>query len=508
MNNREFFLEKARKGNYTLFYHEAGAKKYIHSRYDPEKEAEVILGNIDPQKYDFVVINGNGLGYVLKKLKTIKEIKKIIVIEKEEKISEKFVEINKNFDFTDIDFLINKEKEHVVNHVINEFNLINYKGFYLLDISSVVNIDLDYYIKLKVLLNEELQKKVNTQLTESRLGVSLLNNFFNNLQYINDIDLIRINKEHSKDKSVIIVSAGTSLTKDIERLGRIQNNHYIFSVDTALKYLLKNGIVPDAVFSMDPQYHTYYHFHPGAEGENTTYIIDIFAGFPALKVIEKYSFIISDNIVSNHLFNKKDIIQSHGGSITNFIFQYIQDYFNEIVFLGLDLCYDNLNMYVPYTYLNQYFLKRNGKLFSLQTQYFQFYLSRAKRKIKYDNKEYPTTMSMINYYQWIKEAVKNKNVFFSKNSKIEFENIKKIDIDDLRRNNKKENLFTFKKVNRYELIRKFKKLIDNSKLLKSLTNIIVFSKYLDQWSKCSDKEKNNIWLKEHKYLIKRIEKIE
>ncbi len=51
---------------------------------------------------------------------------------------------------------------------------------------------------------------------------------------------------------VIIVSAGPSLDKNIEDLRPALGHAFIIAVDTALKYLLKKDIIPDAFVTIDP----------------------------------------------------------------------------------------------------------------------------------------------------------------------------------------------------------------------------------------------------------------
>ena len=226
-----------------------------------------------------------------------------------------------------------------------------------------------------------------------------------------------------------------------------------------------------------------------------------------MKLIDDPLVMISRNFISGFLFEKEDLTPAGGGSITNFIYQFIKDYFDEIIFLGLDLCYKDLNMYVAHTYLNHYFLKRNTRAESLQSIYLKFYLSRAKRKIKFKDKEYATTMSMINYFQGIVKAIKGKNVCFSGNSLIDFDNIKKIDINEIKKTEKKKDIFLIKKIPVSDPISRLKDLIKNNDFMNSLTEAVILSKYIDKWQDFNDKEKKSCHNKYYEYLKKKIERI-
>ena len=61
-----------------------------------------------------------------------------------------------------------------------------------------------------------------------------------------------MNREDNEEYPAFIVSAGPSLDKNIDELKNIKGRGVIMAVDTAIKPLLKKGIVPDIVASVDP----------------------------------------------------------------------------------------------------------------------------------------------------------------------------------------------------------------------------------------------------------------
>ena len=66
-------------------------------------------------------------------------------------------------------------------------------------------------------------------------------------------DLIKnIENENKEGYPAFIVSAGPSLDKNIDMLKEVKGRGMIMAVDTAIKPLLKKGIVPDIVASVDP----------------------------------------------------------------------------------------------------------------------------------------------------------------------------------------------------------------------------------------------------------------
>ena len=54
-----------------------------------------------------------------------------------------------------------------------------------------------------------------------------------------------------KDISAIVIAAGPSLNKNIKELKRAKGKAFLIAVDTAVKRLLKEGIVPDMYATLD-----------------------------------------------------------------------------------------------------------------------------------------------------------------------------------------------------------------------------------------------------------------
>ncbi len=80
----------------------------------------------------------------------------------------------------------------------------------------------------------------------------MVENPLKNLKYIrNAYRCSDLKKILPADVPVIIVSAGPSLEKNIKLLNRAKGHALIFAVDSAVKYLLRDGIVPDLTITID-----------------------------------------------------------------------------------------------------------------------------------------------------------------------------------------------------------------------------------------------------------------
>lgn len=504
MRSRLIKKENAKNNEPTLYYLDGEKKRYLHSRYNPSEEAKNILKNINFLNYDFFVILGNGLGYILNQLLDNDKVKKVIVIEKDPLLYDKF-NLNQIREDKRVEFMIDQDAFTVSEKIVHDFSIFEYNGFYVIESLPVMSMDPEYFKQIMHVLKKHLDQKINQEMTFSALSIPLLNNFLNNIRMFREIKLLNTDHAGNDENRAVIVSAGPSLVKDIEALKKIKDHAVLISVDTALKYLLKNNIQPDFVFSMDPQYYSYFHYYQTQWPDHLTGVFDLFSRFTEIHAEKRSIFFISKNFFSQMIFNDAEMVDSYG-SITNFIFQIIKDSFSEIIFIGLDLCYDKMNMYVPYSFINPYFLKRVEKVSTLQDHYFQFYLSRAKRKTVFREKEYSTTFSMINYYQWLKEAFKNRsNVFLSENCIADFDSVKRINIRDLPVMKKRTDIFKTETVGRELLLEKIQPVFLNDCLKDHLNRIMISAQYPNLWKDMSHSAKEKL-LNKNWYSFK--EKIE
>ncbi|MDE7313457.1 MAG: DUF115 domain-containing protein [Eubacterium sp.] len=77
-------------------------------------------------------------------------------------------------------------------------------------------------------------------------------NFYHNVQYIRKgYQAFQLYEKIPQDIPAFVVSAGPSLNKNIKELKRAKNRSFIIAVDTAVKPLLKEGILPDMFATLD-----------------------------------------------------------------------------------------------------------------------------------------------------------------------------------------------------------------------------------------------------------------
>ena len=236
----------------------------LNSVYNNKYAANKWLDSIEKINYnDIVLICGiANFTYLREFLKRVDKDLRIIVYEPDKRIFEA------NIIYTDIrDILlrnntlllvegINEELlENWLNTVFNFTNFANGKMF------SLPGYDVLYCEKIKQFENK--CKRYLKYLSVNNNSIILMNakvnyNIIMNLQFIkNSTDILRIKKSLEKDNvcdkiPAIVVAAGPSLDKNIKYLSAAKGRACIICVDSAIRMLLKNNIMPDMLVTLDP----------------------------------------------------------------------------------------------------------------------------------------------------------------------------------------------------------------------------------------------------------------
>lgn len=232
---------------------------FMHSLYNPHSEAEKKVEALNFDKNTLVIVYGVGLGYHLFELKRkITEKSRVIVIENSRDI---FDNLMKNVDFTEILedkrflFLIGLNNEQIF---LFFKQLIRNPLFFHLS-SNIQFLNLNYYDKLFPGISQEISNFIlKTVLnTWHSLGNCPGDTILGLVQIFKNIDEALNNpgikdiKDAYKNKPAIIVSAGPSLDKNVDLLKEVEGKAIILSTDAALRTLVKRGITPDAVLSLE-----------------------------------------------------------------------------------------------------------------------------------------------------------------------------------------------------------------------------------------------------------------
>lgn len=101
-------------------------------------------------------------------------------------------------------------------------------------------------------LHQKMERMLVNYNTERKFSINLARNVMSNMAYICEgYHTKTLSKVIPYNYPAILVSAGPSLNKNIQELKKAKNKAFILAVDTAIKPLLKSGIIPDAFITID-----------------------------------------------------------------------------------------------------------------------------------------------------------------------------------------------------------------------------------------------------------------
>ncbi|GEN35037.1 motility associated factor glycosyltransferase family protein [Aneurinibacillus danicus] len=248
-------VEKTKNGMDTVVALHNGQEMYVHSRYQPEHEAEQWV-HLLPQEVEVLVIIGMGLGYSLSWLARRYSNQTIIIIEPDMAMFRKATECRdlsvylQNERFV---FLVGQES-YVTAHILAEYMIQNKLTFSQLCIASP-----PVYQRLYPDIVGELQARIADKLAELQVQEATYAYFartwlvttIKNAGYLSQHPSAHLIKEKLKGLPVIIAAAGPSLTKNIHLLKQAEDKALIIGVGSAINILEKHQIRPHIIMALD-----------------------------------------------------------------------------------------------------------------------------------------------------------------------------------------------------------------------------------------------------------------
>lgn len=413
----ELIETKSKKYSAKVFKN--GKSIFLHSAYDPEKEANALINEIKKETekdLDLVFIFGIGAGYLINAFKKLNI--NIAVIEPSIKFFNLLID---NFKLDkiledNITFFIGGDDIEDIEKFISLTNTKKVKFFITRSYATLFNEEALFY-QSKVL--SIVDKKIININTISRFDKLWAYNIASNVAKISTH--YGVNKFFYKYKNIpaIIVSAGPSLEKNIRKLKEIKNKALIIAVDTAMKPLFSHNISPHFIITIDPQkknskYFRNVNFKESvliAESSVDKEAIDSFNG--AIYFIN--SIFPLAKYFMEELGDRGDI--TTGGSVSTAAYDFaIRIGANPIIMVGLDLSFPNYQTHIKGSYHEENFFTEIYKLDSYESRIYKVLIAGNLREEKNIYNEKVWTDSRFDMYKnWYEEQCE-------KNNKIKFYN--------------------------------------------------------------------------------------
>ncbi len=245
----DYEIQPARSGGITL-------KKdgiFIHSRHNPEKEAEKLIDReIDPET-DYCLFYGFGLGYQIEAFQFRYPDALFTLIEPDitqfrHAISAR--DYTKLFSSDSFSILLGSKPEDVTI-LLSKIKTTRIQSCMLRPLYLA---NREYYDNLDKCVRDYLAKReinTNTHRKFNRLWIS---NISRNAELLSRAAAVKSLKDQFRGVPALLIAAGPGLNAILPRLKDLRERMLLVCVDTALRACLEWGVEPDFTVLTDPQY--------------------------------------------------------------------------------------------------------------------------------------------------------------------------------------------------------------------------------------------------------------
>ena len=380
-----------------------GKSIFLHSAYDPEKEANTLIKEIENDT-DLIFIFGIGAGYLINAVKKLNV--NIAVIEPSIKFFNLLID---NFKLDkiledNITFFIGGDDIEDIEKFISIANTKKVKFFITRSYANLFGEEALFY-QQKVL--SIVDKKIININTISRFDKLWAYNIASNVAKISTH--YGANKFFDKYKNIpaVIVSAGPSLEKNIRKLKEIKNKALIIAVDTAMKPLFSHNISPHFVITIDPQKKNSKYFR-NVDFKDSVLIAESSVDKEAIDSFNGAIYFINSifplaKYFMEELGNRGDI--TAGGSVSTAAYDFaIRIGANPIIMVGLDLSFPNYQTHIKGSYHEENFFTEIYKLDSYDSRIYKVLIAGNLREEKNIYNEKVWTDSRFDMYKnWYEE---------------------------------------------------------------------------------------------------------
>ncbi len=347
----EVCREVSRDGELIFRIRKGERRIYLGGKRNAKEPVEIWLQRLGRiHKYAPVFLFGAGSGAYLKALAqhTEKEVN-LIVYEPSVTIFRAMLQetdLSEELQGRPIAFLVEGVNETEFEPVMNRVVAVESLNFLREEIHpgyrALFGEQLLCYIKKLQRKTESMQVGYNTGVLFCK---DLAQNVLGNLKYVCDgYNTKLLSEAIPHNGPAILVAAGPSLNKNIQELRQAKNKAFILAVDTAIKPLMKAGIVPDAFLTIDP--HKLLALVEIDGAENIPVIAPTSARHALLERQKAKKIFYSDGyLIPRHIYNmhKKEFPGvATGGSVACNCFSLLYKMgFDTIIMVGQDLAYTN-----------------------------------------------------------------------------------------------------------------------------------------------------------------------
>ena len=408
-SNYDLNIKVSRTGKQVPVITHQDREYSLHSLFDPEKEALRYSSSVKGGGY--IVVFGFGAGYHIRALLDRTDVNGILVIDRDLPL---FRAVLGSIDLSDIlsdprvSLLFDKDTNFIMEYLPSNYLPAVTGDFNTITLRSRVDYDKEYFNSIFESIKNVLDTLSDDYTVQTWFGKRWFKNSIANLEPAEKSITVL-----SPKRDVSIAAAGPSLELQLDTLVSRRNNSFLISTDTALACLLKNGIKPDLVISIDCQQITYHHFMAGMP-RDIPLVLDL-ASPPLLsRLSDKTIFFTSGHPFSKYInrnWRNFPYVDTSGGNVTHAAISLAESLgAHNIYIYGADFSYPQGKSYARGTYIYPYFFSRSARTETLETDFYNFLYRNnniTMTKTEYGYRYH--TRPMLSYKERLEDLAVNLN---------------------------------------------------------------------------------------------------
>ncbi len=407
--SNDVIFKESKKGPIIPIIRFNKKERPLHSTFDPEKEG--LRFYVNSKANGYLVFLGLGAAYHIKPFIEQSDVSEILIIDHDISI---FKAILSNLDLSQfllnrrIKILIDPDLDFVKNYLLSNYLPAVSGNLHILNLRSRFEQEQNYFTNIRSGIKELLTSLSDDFSVQSHFGKRWFSNTLSNLKTAQSVKNVL-----PPIKRAIITGAGPSLESQLPALKLNRENSFLIATDTSLTFLIKHGITPDLVISIDCQHITYHHFLSGFP-KDVPLVLDLASPSWLTRLSNNIVFFTSGHPFSQ-LVNTKwrsfPYIDTSGGNVSHAAISLADKLgAKEILLFGVDFSYPKGKSYARGTYLYPYFISKSLRTNPGENSFvsFIFYNKHTVKKLKSYGITYTTT-PMISYKKRLESASKNIN---------------------------------------------------------------------------------------------------
>lgn len=344
-----------------------GRRLFIHSKFDPVKEAERFIGEIDTSAFDLFIVFGFGFGYHVKELLgKMAGDSLVLVIEKSPLMLKRALEsgaCDQLIGDQRCILLLDPDEELIAaalkGRSSRRTSLILHRGSY--------QAEPEYYGNMQNVARSYLSTKEVNIATLAKFERVWASNIARNIGVYINAPGANLFYGRFSGVPAIVVAAGPSLHRSLDFIRRNRDRAVVVAVDTSYRILMEHGIEPHFCIVVDPQVINARYFE-GTLPARTVLIADptvhpsVFRLYRGRVAMTGVAFELMKWI--ERLSGEKGEI-THGGSVSTNAYDFARRLGADPVYLvGQDLAFTGGYAHARGSYLDEQVHLRTGRLYT------------------------------------------------------------------------------------------------------------------------------------------------